>query len=134
MPSPFALVYVTTIGANYFLQLTAVRHSPADGALEGLGLLAMPNLRSIFWSLELAGHFWQEAALVLAAFVLTGGGVTRWIRGFAGLTFAGALLGVMVGLIGIDSFTSPLFLVAAIPSSIGCPLATGLFAVRFRHR
>jgi hypothetical protein len=129
----FAAVYVATVGANYFLQLTTVRHNLVAGTTEGFGLLAMDNLRGVFWALELLGYFWQGVAFLLAALALSGGWIARGIRWAAAAAFLGGALSIGVGLVGVDSFTSPLFIVSAVPWSIGFPAAAVLCAVFFRR-
>lgn len=44
--------YAAVIGGNYFVQLHAVRLALLHRELEGVALLAFPNLRSVFFSLE----------------------------------------------------------------------------------
>jgi hypothetical protein len=44
----FAIVYAAIIPTNYYLQLFVVRLNLQVGALEGLSILAQPNLHSIF--------------------------------------------------------------------------------------
>jgi hypothetical protein len=68
----FSSVYAAIICTNYYIQLFVVRLNLINGTLEGLALLAMPNLHSAFFALETIGYsFLSLATLVGQAF--TGG-------------------------------------------------------------
>ncbi len=87
----FATIYATIICTNAYLQLFVVRLNILQGQLEGLALLAMPNLRSVFFALEAVGYGFLSVATLAASPVFTGGRLARWIRG----------LFVLVGVIGV---------------------------------
>jgi hypothetical protein len=128
-----ANVYATTVGINYFLQLTVVRQSLEAGAIEGMALYAMPNLHSIFWALEFLGYFWQGSAAALIALTLDRGRLQLWIRWLFIVVFVAGALGIVAGIRGVTSFTDPVMIVGSAPWVVAFPLATALCAVHF-HR
>jgi hypothetical protein len=125
----FAGIYAAIIATNYVMQLVVVRQNVAADELVGLSLLAMPNPRSLFVALEVAGYgFFALMALAgSAAFPGTGRG--RWIAWLLLTTGVTGLVGAAAGLadqriLMLTGFGLSLaaFLVAAL-----------LLAVQFRH-
>jgi hypothetical protein len=76
----FAAVYATIITVNYVLQLYVVRLSIAAAEVEGLALLVMPNPRSVFVALEIAGYGFFALMALAAGAALSGRELERWIR------------------------------------------------------
>lgn len=87
----FAAIYATIICSNAYMQLFVVRLNILQGQLEGLALLAMPNLRSVFFALEALGYGFLGVATLAVSPAFTGGKLVSWIRG----------LFVVNGIIGI---------------------------------
>jgi hypothetical protein len=76
----FATVYATIVTVNYVVQLYVVRLSIAAGDVEGLALLVMPNPRSVFVALEIAGYGFFALMALAAGAALSGRKLERWIR------------------------------------------------------
>ncbi len=77
--------------SNSYLQLFVVRLNILQGQLEGLALLAMPNLHSVFFALEAIGYGFLSVAVLAVSPVFTGERLANWIRA----------LFIMVGIVGI---------------------------------
>ncbi len=87
----FAIIYATIICTNAYLQLFVVRLNILQGQLEGLSLLAMPNLRSVFFALEAVGYGFLSVAMLATSPVFKGGRLANWIR----------VLFIVIGVIGV---------------------------------
>ena len=69
----FTTVYATVICTNYYLQLFVVRLNILNKDLEGLSLLAMPNLHSVFFALESIGYAFLSLATLAITPIFTEG-------------------------------------------------------------
>ncbi|MBI2847814.1 MAG: hypothetical protein HYX83_01420, partial [Chloroflexi bacterium] len=87
----FTSVYAAIIASNYFLQLQTVRLNLIGGNLEGLSLLALPNLRSAFFALDVIGYGFLSFAAIVVCPIFTGNRLHSWIR----------WLLIVVGVIGV---------------------------------
>jgi hypothetical protein len=76
----FAAVHATIVTVNYVVQLYVVRLGIGAGEVEGLALLAMPNPRSVFVALEIAGYGFFALMALAAAAAVSGRKLERWIR------------------------------------------------------
>jgi hypothetical protein len=94
----FAAAYAAIIATNYVLQLFVVRLHLAAGDYEGLELLAMPNPRSVFVALEIAGYGFFSLMALFAAGAVTGPPLARWIRGLLVATGVTGIAGAVGGL------------------------------------
>ncbi len=95
----FAIIYATIIWSNAYLQLFVVRLNILQGQLEGLAVLAMPNLHSVFFALEAIGYGFLSVAVLAISPVFTGGRLANWIRA----------LFIMIGVVGIYGMVIALF-------------------------
>ncbi len=78
----FAIIYVSQISYNYYMQMTAVRQSIKNGILEGITPFAFGNLNSTFWSLETLGYTFLSMSIIFSGLLFRGGkvrAVVRWI-------------------------------------------------------
>jgi hypothetical protein len=94
----FAAIYGTIITINYVLQLFVVRLNVQSGDLDGLRLLAMPNPRSIFTGLEIAGYGFFGVMSLFAGAAFAGVGLERWVRRLFLATGVSGLTGAVGGL------------------------------------
>ncbi len=105
----FATIYATIICSNAYLQLFLVRLNLLQGQLEGLAILAMPNLRSVFFCAG-SGRLWVLSVAMLAASpVFSGGRLASWIRG---LFIVNGVLGVYGAIIAL--FHNPVLILAGL--------------------
>lgn len=128
----FATLYVATVGINYFLQLTVVRQNLMAGTTDAMGLFAMSNTQSVFWTLEFLGYFWQGAAAVLMATHFIGPGIGRWTRWMLFAVFVSGALGIVPAIRG-TSFNDPLFIAGSAVWTVCFPAAMILCALDFRR-
>ena len=78
----FAIIYVTQISYNYFMQMTAVRQSIKAGVLEGLTPFAFGNFNSTFWSMETLGYTFLSLSMIFSGLLFRGSktkAAIRWI-------------------------------------------------------
>jgi hypothetical protein len=94
----FAAVYATIVTVNYVVQLYVVRLGIGAGEVEGLALLAMPNPRSVFVALEIAGYGFFALMALAAAAAVSGRKLERWIRYAFLVAGAAGLAGTAGGL------------------------------------
>lgn len=126
----FAVVYTTIVAANYLIQLHAVRLGLLYRQLDGLTLLAMPNLRSVFFSLEAIGYGFLGLSTLVAAPVFSAGNIETWIRRLFVLNGASSLFGVVVA-----PFDFPMIIFAGLALwVIIYPMAMVLLALWFRRQ
>ena len=128
----FATIYVATVVINYFLQLTVIRQNLLAGTTDAMGLFAMSNTRSVFWTLEFLGYFWQGAAALLMAAYFVGPGLGRWTRWMLIAVFASGALGVVAAVRG-TTFSDPLFIGGSAVWTLCFPAAMILGAIYFRR-
>lgn len=91
-----ACIYTAIISTNYYLQLFVVRLNILAGDLEGLTLLALPNLHSIFFALEVLGYGFLSLALLAVSPALGGGKLHTWMRRLFILNGLAGVYGVVV--------------------------------------
>jgi hypothetical protein len=124
----FTAAYAVIICVNYYLQLFVVRLNIAAGDLDGLALLAMPNLHSAFFALEAIGYAFLSLATLLIVPLIEGGTLARWIRL---LLLVNAGLGLLAAVAA--PFDLPVLIFAGLGLwSLAFPLAMILLAVHFR--
>jgi hypothetical protein len=128
----FATIYVTTVGINYFLQLTVVRQNLMAGTTDGIGLFALINFQSVGSALEFLGYFWQGVAALFMAAYFVGPGIGRWTRWMLIAVFASGALGVVAAVRG-TTFSDPLFIGGSAVWTLCFPAAMILAALYFRH-
>jgi hypothetical protein len=128
----FATIYVATVGINYFLQLTVIRQNLIAGTNDAMGLFAMSNTQSVFWTLEFLGYFWQGAAALCLAAYFIAPGLGRWTRWMLIAVFASGALGVVAAVRG-TTFSDPLFIAGGAVWALCFPAAMILGAVYFRR-
>lgn len=92
----FIVVYTAIVAANYLVQLHAVRLGLLYRQFDGLTLLAMPNLHSVFFSLEAIGYGFLGLGTLVAAPVFEAGKIEIWIRRLFILNGVSSLFGVVV--------------------------------------
>lgn len=124
--------YVATIGANDLIQITTVRLNLTAGTTEGLAVWVKDNPHSVFYPLETVGYLWQSLAALLAAAVLTGPGIQRWIRWLFGAVAVSGVWGVVATLLGLG-FQHPFFVAGMALYALAFPLGAALCAVVFRR-
>ncbi|HXF62594.1 MAG TPA: hypothetical protein VNK95_13315 [Caldilineaceae bacterium] len=126
----FAGVYAAIVCTNYYVQLFVVRLNLINGALEGLALFAMPNLRSAFFALECIGYGFLSLATLTVSPVFVGSGVARWLRL---LLIANGVLGI--GGMAVALLDRPLLIFAGLGLwNVIFPAATCLLALYFHGR
>ena len=92
----FTIVYAAIIPTNYYLQLFVVRLNLKSGTLEGLSILAQPNLHSIFFALETLGYGFLSLATLFVSLVFTSGKLEIWMRSLFIVSGAVGIFGVLV--------------------------------------
>lgn len=92
----FSCVYTAIICTNYFIQLYVVRLSLISGTLNGIALLAMTNLHSIFFALETFGYAFLSLATLFISPVFNGGKLENWIRSLFIISAAVGIFGAIV--------------------------------------
>ncbi|MEJ2571102.1 MAG: hypothetical protein P8Z41_03125 [Anaerolineales bacterium] len=124
----FSVVYATIISTNYYVQLFVVRLNLVSGNLEGLQLLAMPNLHSVFFALEALGYMFLSLATLFVLPVFGRGILAGWIRAFIIISGGLGIFGTIVAL-----FDLPLLIFAGLGLwSLTFPIAMIFVAVYFR--
>jgi MFS family permease len=124
--------YVATVGANDLIQITTVRLNLTAGTTEGLAVWIKDNPHSLFYPLETIGYLWQALAALLAAAVLTGPGIRRWIRWLFGAVAVSGVWGLAATVLGLG-FQDPFFLAGMALYAVAFPLGAALCAVVFRR-
>ncbi len=123
-------IYATIISVNYYIQLFVVRLNILSGDLDGLQLLAMPNLHSVFFALEVIGYMFLSLAMLFTLPVFGNGKLARWIRVFVIISSGLGIFGTIVAL-----FDQPLLIFAGLGLwSLTFPIAMVLIARYFRER
>lgn len=125
----FSIIYATIICSNAYLQLFVVRLNILHGQLEGIAILAMPNLRSVFFALEAIGYGFLSIALLVISPAFTGGRLAKWIRG---LFIANGALGVLGMIIAL--FDNPVLIFAGLGIwNLLFPISMVLVCIFFRN-
>jgi hypothetical protein len=125
----FTVVYAAIIPTNYYLQLFVVRLNLQGGTLEGLSILAQPNLHSTFFALETLGYAFLSLATLFVSSVFTSGKLEIWIRSLFIVSGAVGILGVLVA-----PFDRPYLVFAGLGLwSLAFPLSTILLSIFFRR-
>jgi hypothetical protein len=125
----FAIVYATIIPTNYYLQLFVVRLNLQDGTLEGLSILAQPNLHSIFFALETLGYGFLSLATLFVSLVFTSGKLEVWMRTLFIVSGAVGIFGVLIA-----PFDQPYLIFAGLGIwSLAFPISTILLSIFFRR-
>jgi hypothetical protein len=125
----FTIVYAAIIPTNYYLQLFVVRLNLQGGTLEGLSILAQPNLHSTFFALETLGYAFLSLATLFVSSVFTSGKLEIWIRSLFIASGAVGIFGVLVA-----PFDQPYLVFAGLGLwSLTFPMSTILLSIFF-HR
>jgi hypothetical protein len=125
----FAGVYAAIIPTNYYLQLFVVRLNLKSGTLDGLSLLAQPNLHSVFFALETIGYAFLSLATLFVSPVFSGGKLESWIRRLFIVSGALGIFGVLVA-----PFDHPYLIFAGLGIwSVAFPASTILLGIFFRR-
>jgi len=125
----FASVYAAIIPTNYYLQLFVVRLNLESGMLDGLALLAQPNLHSVFFALETLGYAFLSLATLFVSQVFGGGKLESWIRGLFIVSGAVGIIGVLIA-----PFDQPYLIFAGLGIwSIAFPISTILLSIFFQR-
>jgi hypothetical protein len=125
----FTTIYATLICTNYYLQLFVVRLNILSGDLEGLSLLAMPNLHSAFFAFESIGYAFLSLATLVITPIFTEGALENWIRWLLIIAGALGLFGVVVA-----PFDQPTLIFAGLGLwSLLFPIAMVLVGFFFRR-
>jgi hypothetical protein len=123
----FSSAYAAVICVNYYLQLFVVRLNIASGDLEGLPLLAMPNLHSVFFALETMGYAFLSAAMLFLIPIILDGKLGKWIAAFIIVSSTLGLFGAVVAL-----FDRPMLIFAGLGIwSLTFPIAMALLGFYF---
>jgi hypothetical protein len=123
----FAIVYAAIIPPNYYLQLFVVRLNLQSATLEGLSILAQPNLHSIFFGLETLGYGFLSLATIFISLVFTNGKLELWMRSLFIISGAVGIFGVLIA-----PFDQPYFIFAGLGIwSIAFPVLTILLSIFF---
>jgi hypothetical protein len=124
----FAIVYTTIIPTNYYLQLFVVRLNLQSGTLEGLSILAQPNLHSIFFALETLGYGFLSLATLFVSLVFTSGKLEIWMRSLFIISGSVGIFGVLIA-----PFDRPYLVFAGLGLwSLAFPLSTILLSIFFQ--
>jgi hypothetical protein len=125
----FASVYAALIPTNYYLQLFVVRLNLQSGTLDGLALLAQPNLHSVFFALETLGYAFLSLATLFVSPVFKGGTLAGWIRSLFIVSGAVGIFGVLIA-----PFDQPYLIFAGLGIwSLAFPISTILLSIFFRR-
>ena len=125
----FTCIYGAIIATNYYLQLFVVRLNLQAGQLDGLSILAMPNLRSVFFAMETIGYLFLSLATLVLAPVLSGSRLADWLRR---LFITNGLIGIYGGVIAL--FDRPLWVFAGLAVwTVAFPVAMVLSALLFKQ-
>ena len=99
-----------------------------SGTLDGLTLLAQPNLHSIFFALETLGYAFLSLATLFVSLVFQGGMLARWLRSLFIVSGAVGIFGVIVA-----PFDQPYLIFAGLGIwSLAFPISTILLSVFFQ--
>jgi len=121
----FAIIYVTLISVNYFIQLTFVRQSTFDASM-----FEMTNSASMMWVIEVLGYFFMGLATLFAAPVFGSGRIERLIKW---LFVANGILGILTPVGYGLGWPMEILLGGLIVWDIVMPLSTALLALTFRR-
>lgn len=125
----FTVVYAAIITTNYYLQLFVVRLNLQGITLEGLSILAQPNLHSTFFALETLGYAFLSLATLFVSLVFTSGKLEIWIRSLFIVSGAVGIFGVLVA-----PFDQPYLIFAGLGIwSLAFPISTILLSIFFRR-
>jgi hypothetical protein len=125
----FTVVYAVIIPTNYYLQLFVVRLNLQSGTLEGLSILAQPNLHSVFFALETLGYGFLSLATLFVSLVFTNGKLEIWMRSLFIVSGAVGIFGLLIA-----PFDQPYLIFAGLGIwSIAFPLSTILLSIFFRR-
>jgi hypothetical protein len=125
----FAIVYAAIIPTNYYLQLFVVRLNLKSSTLEGLSILAQPNLHSIFFALETLGYGFLSLGTLFVSLVFTSGKLEIWMRSLFIVSGAVGIFGVLVA-----PFDQPYLIFAGLGLwSLAFPISTILLSIFFRR-
>ncbi|CAN1211316.1 DUF4386 domain-containing protein [Tumidithrix helvetica PCC 7403] len=125
----FTIVYAAIIPTNYYLQLFVVRLNLQSGTLEGLSILAQPNLHSIFFALETLGYGFLSLATIFVSLVFTSGKLEIWMRSLFIVSGAVGIFGVLAA-----PFGQPYLIFAGLGIwSLAFPISTILLSIFFRR-
>lgn len=78
----FGTIYTALISINYYVQLTLVAPRMAGGRVEGIEMFVFVPFDSFLYAVDILGYGFMSLATLFAAFVFTGAGLERVIRGF----------------------------------------------------
>ena len=124
----FSSVYAAIICTNYYIQLFVVRLNLLEGDLDGLALLALPNLHSVVFALESIGYAFLSLATLFINPVFCGGRLESWIRWLF-------IINGVIGIFGaiVAPFDQPMLILAGLGIwSFVFPVATILVSIFFR--
>lgn len=125
----FAIVYAAIIPTNYYLQLFVVRLNIKASSLDGLALLAQPNLHSVFFALETLGYAFLSLATLFVSQVFTQGKLEIWIRRMFIVSGSVGIFGVLIA-----PFDQPNLIFAGLGLwSVAFPIATILLVIFFKR-
>jgi len=123
----FSCIYAAIICTNYYIQLFVVRLNLLNNALDGIALLAMPNLHSVFFALETIGYSFLSLATLFVIPVFSGGRLERWIQWLFIVSGAIGILGAIVA-----PFDQPMLIFVGLGIwSLTFPIATILVSIFF---
>ena len=124
----FASIYAAIIPTNYYLQLFVVRLNLQSDTLEGLSLLAQPNLHSAFFALETIGYAFLSLATLSVSPVFRGGKLESGIRSLFIISGAVGIFGVLIA-----PFDQPYLIFAGLGIwSLAFPISTILLSIFFQ--
>lgn len=123
----FAIIYVSQICSNYFMQMSAVRQSIKNGVLEGLTPFAFGNFNSTFWSMEALGYFFLSVSMIFSGMLFKGTKARAWVR----------WIFIINGILGIWAMLEPVLEIKTPPVSLmlfalSFPVSTALIAILFK--
>jgi hypothetical protein len=120
--------YAAIICTNYYIQLFVVRLNVLNGTLEGLTLLAMPNLHSAFFALEAIGYAFLSLATLVVSPIFAGGKLENWTRWLFIVNGTVGIFGAIVA-----PLDQPMLVFAGLGIwSLTFPISTLLVGVLFR--
>jgi len=123
----FTIVYAAIIPTNYYLQLFVVRLNLQSGTLEGLSILAQPNLHSTFFALETLGYGFLSLATLFVSLVFTRSNLGIWIRSLFIISGAVGIFALLIA-----PFDQPYLIFAGLGIwSIAFPISTILLSIFF---
>jgi hypothetical protein len=126
----FAILYAALTGANYFVQITAVRLSILNGGdIDALAPFIMANPQSAMLAIDTLGYFFLFLATLFAAPVFGGDRLENAIRWL--LIVSGAL--GLLGIIGFALGQQMVYFIGLMVSGLPFLAMTTLLAVLFFH-